>query len=209
VGVVADTTNAFSREVRPEAYIPFTLAGPANFGLMLRARSGDAAALAPSVRTAMAAIDKDQPLMDVEPVDRFISRFVAAGPKFNVVLFGVFAALGLALVTVGLYGVMANSVTRRTREIGVRIALGATLGDVVRLVVGQGARLIAIGLVLGLAGGLATARFLTALLRGVSPYDAVSTVTVAALLAAVGVLATWLPARRAAKIEPVGALRAN
>jgi ABC-type antimicrobial peptide transport system permease subunit len=157
----------------------------------------------------MAAIDRDQPLMDVEPVDRFIARFVAAGPKFNMVLFGVFAGLGLALVTVGIYGVIANSVARRTREIGIRMAMGATLGDVVRLVVGQGARLIAVGLILGLIGSFATARYLEGMLRGASPYDAASMLSVAGLLAAVGVLASWLPARRAAKIEPMGALRAE
>jgi ABC-type antimicrobial peptide transport system permease subunit len=165
--------------------------------------------LVPLVRAAIAAIDKDQPLMDVEPVDRFIARFVSAGPKFNVVLFGVFAALGLALVTVGIYGVIANAVARRTREIGVRMALGATLGDVVRMVVGQGARLVGVGLVLGLAGGFATARYLGSLLRGVTPYDSVATLIVVALLAVVGLLASWLPARRAAKIEPMGALRAE
>jgi ABC-type antimicrobial peptide transport system permease subunit len=161
------------------------------------------------VRSAIAAIDRDQPLTDIDPVDRLLARLVSAGPKFNVVLFGAFAALGLALVSVGIYGVIANAVARRTREIGVRMALGATLGDIVRLVVGQGARLIGLGLVLGLLGGLATAKYLASLLRGVSPYDAVSTVAVAALLAVVGVVASWVPARRATKIEPVGALRAE
>jgi putative ABC transport system permease protein len=209
VGVVADTTGAFTREVRPEAYIPFTLAGPSNFGVMVRPRSADATALVPAVRAAIAAIDKDQPLTDVEPVDAFIARFVAAGPKFNVVLFGVFAVLGLALVTVGIYGVIANAVARRTREIGVRMALGATLGDVVRLVVGQGVRLVGLGLVLGLAGGFAVARYVRSLLTGVSPYDPVAALTVVGLLAGVGIIATWLPARRAAKIEPMGALRAD
>jgi predicted permease len=208
-GIVGDTTGAFTREVRPEVYIPYTLRSPSNFVVTVRPRSGDAAALAPEVRAAMAAIDRDQPLMDVEPVDRFIARFVAAGPKFNMVLFGVFAGLGLALVTVGIYGVIANSVARRTREIGIRMAMGATLGDVVRLVVGQGARLIAVGLILGLIGSFATARYLEGMLRGASPYDAASMLSVAGLLAAVGVLASWLPARRAAKIEPMGALRAE
>jgi predicted permease len=208
-GVVADTTGAFTREVRPEAYIPFTLAGPANFGVLIRPRSGDPAALVPTLRAAIAAIDKDQPIMDAEPVDRFIARFVSAGPKFNVVLFGVFGALGLALVTVGIYGVIASSVARRTREIGVRMALGATVADVVRLVVGRGARLIALGLLLGVAGGLATARYLESMLRGGSPYDAVSTLIVVAVVASTGVLASWLPARRAAKIQPTDALRAE
>jgi predicted permease len=209
VGVVGDTTGAFTREVRPEAYIPITLAGPANFGVLVRSRYGDPAALVPTLRAAIAAMDKDQPIMDAEPVDRFIARFVSAGPKFNVVLFGVFGALGLALVTVGIYGVIANSVARRTHEIGVRMALGATMADVVRLVVGKGARLIAVGLVIGLVGGLATARYLESMLRGGSPYDPVSTFAVVALLAFTGILASWLPARRAARIAPIEALRAE
>jgi putative ABC transport system permease protein len=209
VGVVADTVGAFTREVRPEIYIPYTLAGPANFGVVIRARAGDPAALVPTLRAAIASIDKDQPVMDAEPVDRFIARFVSAGPKFNVILFGVFGVLGLALVTVGIYGVIANSVARRTREIGLRMALGATMSDVVRLVVGRGARLIALGLLFGAAGGLAAARYLESLLRGGSPYDPVSTLSVVALLALTGFVASWLPARRAAKIAPMDALRAE
>jgi putative ABC transport system permease protein len=209
VGVAADTTGAFTREVRPEVYVPFTLGGPANFGVVIRPRYGDAAALVPTLRAVLSAIDKDQPVVEPAPVDYFIARFVSAGPKFNVVLFSVFGALGLALVTVGIYGVTANSVARRTREIGLRVALGATMSDVVRLVVGRGARLIGIGLVLGTAGGLAAARYLEGMLRGGSPYDAVSTLAVVALLGFIGVLACWLPARRAGSIPPIDALRAE
>lgn len=207
VGVVADTRGAFSREIRPEAYIPISVVGPANFGVMLRTQSGDPAMLAPTLRAAITELDKDQPVIDVEPVDRTIARFVSAGPKFNVVLFSVFGGLGLALVTVGIYGVIANSVARRTREIGVRMALGATVGDVVRHVVGRGIRLIAIGLLAGIAGGLATVRYLQSLLQGGSPYDPISLTAVIGLLALTGILASWLPAMRAAKITPVDALR--
>jgi putative ABC transport system permease protein len=207
VGIVADTTGAFTREVRPEAYIPFTLAGPANFGVVIRPRAGDPAALVPTLRASIAALDKDQPIMDAEPVDRFIARFVSAGPKFSVVLFGVFGVLGLALVTVGIYGVIANAVARRTREIGVRMALGATVGDIVRLVVGRGVRLIALGLLLGIAGGFAAARYLASLIRGGTPYDAVSMLSVVAVLGATGLLASWIPALRAARIAPMDALR--
>lgn len=209
VGVVADTTGAFLREQRPEVYIPYTLPSPANFGLVVRSRSGDAAALVPVVREAMASIDRDQPLTDTEPIDQNIARFVVAGPRFSVILFGVFGVLGLALVSVGIYGVISNAVTRRVREFGIRMALGATLGDVVRHVVGQGARLIGLGLVLGLIGAFATARYLGSMLQDGPSFDIVSALGVAALLAAVGLLASWLPARKAAKIEPVGALRSE
>ena len=209
VGVVGDTTGAFTREIRPEAYIPFTLTGPANFAIFVRTRAGDPAALVPTVRAAITAIDKDQPITDAEPVDRLIARFVSAGPKFNVILFSVFGVLGLALVTVGIYGVIASGVARRTREIGVRIALGATFGDVIRLVVGRGARLIGLGLLLGVGGGLATARYLASLIPGGSPYDAVSTLAAFCILALTGLIASWMPARRAAKIAPMDALRAE
>lgn len=209
VGVVADTTGAFTREAHPEVYVPYTLAGPANFALVVRTRYGDPTALLSTLRTAIAAIDRDQPLVDAAPVDRFIARFVSAGPKFNVVLFGVFGAFGLALVTVGIYGVITNSVARRTREIGLRVALGATIPDVMRLVVGGAARLIALGLLLGVVAGLATARYLETMLWGGSPYDPLSTGAVVALLAVTGLLASWLPARRAARIAPMEALRAE
>ena len=209
VGVVGDTVPAFSREPRPEVYIPFTLAGPANFGIVARSRSGDAASLVPELRAAVAAIDKDQPLTDVEPVDQFIARFVVAGPKFNMVLFSVFGALGLALVSVGIYGVIANGVTRRVREIGIRMALGATLGGVVRHLVIEGARLVGLGLLLGVVGAVATTRYLGSLIGGASSNDIGLMLAVSALLAAVGLVASWIPARRAARIEPVGALRAE
>ena len=207
VGIVGDTMGAFSREVRPEAYVAFR--GAPNFALLMRPRTGDPAALVPVLRSAVASLDKDQPIMDAEPVDRFIARFVSAGPKFKVVLFGVFGALGLALVAVGIYGVIASSVARRTREIGIRVALGATLGQVVGMVVSQGARLVGFGLALGLLGSFLAGRYLATLLQGGSPYDLVSILVVAALLALVGLLATWLPARRAARVEPMGALRSE
>jgi predicted permease len=207
IGVVADTRMAFAREVRPEAYIPFTLTGPANFGVILRPQHGDPRTFVPFLRQTIAALDRDQPLMDAEPVDYFVARFVSAGPKFNVVLFGVFGGLGLALVTVGIYGVIANGVARRTREIGLRMALGATMSDVLRLVVGRGARLIGLGVLFGVGGGLLTVRYLGDLLRGGTPYDPLPTLAVIAILAVTGMLACWLPARRAARIVPMNALR--
>ncbi len=209
VGIVGDTTIAFSREVRPEAYIPFTLAGPPNFGVLIRSHSGSAKALVPVLREALASLDKDQPLTDAEPVDYFVARFVAAGPKFNVVLFSVFGLLGLALVTVGIYGLIANAVARRTREIGLRMALGATERDVTGLMVGRGVRLIGLGILVGALGGLGAARYLATLVRGASPWDPVSIIAVVAMLTATGVLACWIPARRAARIVPVNALRAE
>ena len=116
VGVVGDTRAYYAKEITPEAYIPFTLSGPANFALVMRPKAGDPKALVPLLRAAIAELDKDQPVMDTQPVDDFIARYVSAGPKFSVVLFGAFGFLGLALVAVGVYGVIGepDSRTRRT-----------------------------------------------------------------------------------------------
>jgi predicted permease len=210
VGVVADTTSAFSRESPPEAYIPFTLAGgPPDFAVVARPKYGEATSLVSTIRAAVSAADKDQPVMEAEPVDLLIARFVSAGPKFNVVLFSVFGVLGLALATVGIYGVIASAVARRTREIGVRMALGATMADVMRLVVAKGARLIAFGIVIGLCGAIALGRYLESMLEGGSPYDPLSIVSVVCVLALTGIAASCVPARRAARIPPADALRAE
>jgi predicted permease len=207
IGVVGDTKIPFGRQDFPEAYIPFTLSGPETFAVVIRAKTGNPRALVPVLRAAMAELDKDQPLMDAEPVDYFIARYVAAGPKFSVVLFGAFGFLGLALVTVGIYGVIANAVARRTREIGLRMAVGATVADVMRMVIGRGVRLIAFGVVLGVFGGLGAAGYLETLLRGGTPYDPLSLMAVIAVLAITGIVACWVPARRAARIAPMDALR--
>jgi len=207
VGVVGDTRTYYSKEVIPEAYIPFTLSGPANFSILMRPKAGDPQALVPILRAAIRELDKDQPVMDTEPVDSFIARYVSAGPKFSVVLFGSFGFLGLALVTVGIYGVIANAVARRTREIGLRMAVGATMADVTRMVIGRGVRLIALGVVVGVAGGLGVAGYLETLLRGGTPYEPASLMAVIAVLAVTGIVACWLPARRATRIAPMDALR--
>ncbi|MCW5966582.1 MAG: ABC transporter permease [Bryobacterales bacterium] len=207
VGVVSDTQGAFTRESRPEVYIPVTLAAPANFALAARARTGDGSALASIVRAEVSAIDKDQPVMDAEPIDRFIARYVVAGPKFGVVLFGIFGVLGLALVTVGIYGVISNGVARRVREFGIRMALGATVTDVIRDVVLQASRLIGLGLIAGLAGAVVASRYLGSLFRDADQVQLVPALAGCVLLIAVGLFASWVPARRAGRIEPVSALR--
>jgi ABC-type antimicrobial peptide transport system permease subunit len=130
-----------------------------------------------------------------------------ARSRFDAWLFGFLAGLALLLTAIGVYGLLSFSVKRRTSEIGTRMALGASRGDVLRLVLKQGVGLIAIGLVLGLAGALATTRFLASLLFGVRATDASSFLGVSALLIAVGLLASYLPARRATKVDPMVALR--
>jgi ABC-type antimicrobial peptide transport system permease subunit len=122
-------------------------------------------------------------------------------------MFGAFAVIALVLAAVGVYGVISYAVSQRTQEIGVRVALGAQRGDVVRLIVAQGATLGGIGIAIGLIGALLVTRFLRTLLFGVSPFDVPSFAGVAAMLAAIALLASYLPARRAAKVDPVEALR--
>ena len=130
-----------------------------------------------------------------------------AGPRFNLLLFTVFAVLGLTLALFGVYGVVANSVSQRTREIGIRIAMGANARQVIGMVLRGGAKLLGIGIALGLAGSLASVRVLSGLVRNVSTFDTYSFVAVTALLFGAGLLASFVPARRAARVDPVTALR--
>ncbi len=159
VGVVHDTLNrGITDAILPEVYIPYSLAGAANRVVVQTA--GDPAAVTRAVVERVYAIDPDQPVTDVRTIEAFLNEFIYAGPRFNVVLLSVFAALGLVLSVVGVYGVMAHTVTQQTREIGVRIALGADPGSVGRMVVRSGAALLLIGVAVGLAGSVFAARLL-------------------------------------------------
>jgi putative ABC transport system permease protein len=159
------------------------------------------------VRAQVYAIDKDQPVMDVRTGSQFLSEFVLARPRFNLFLLGVFAVIGLALASIGVYGVISHNVARQTQEIGVRMALGAAFGNILAMVLGRGVRLIAVGIALGLAGSFVLTRYLQQQLWRVSTFDAVSFVGASALLLGIGLLACWWPARRAARVDPLTALR--
>jgi putative ABC transport system permease protein len=166
----------------------------------------DPATLAPAIREAVLAVDPEQPVARIRTLDE-IAGTLGAERRFNTLLLALFSGVALVLAAIGTYGVMAYSVTRRTREIGVRIALGARPADVLRMVLGQGGRLVAVAIVIGLAGAIAGGRLLASQLFEVSATDPRTLAAGAATLSAFALLACYLPARRAMRVEPLVALR--
>ena len=167
---------------------------------------GDPQALVAALRNQVMQIDPEQPIFDVLTMSQMVDRFVAQ-PRFNMVLLGLFAGLALLLASIGIYGVVSYSVSQRTREIGVRMALGARPADVLRMVLGQGAKLAGFGLLAGVIASLAVTRFLASMLFGVSATDPLTFFSIALLLTAVTLLASYIPARRATRVDPIEALR--
>ena len=170
--------------------------------------SGDVAALAPAIRRAIWSVDKDQPIVRVATMEQLLATSEAQR-EFALILFEAFAIIALILAATGIYGVISGSVTERIREIGVRSALGATRANVVAMILKQGMSLTGLALLIGLAGAMATSRALVTLLFDVGPLDAATYVGVVALLVCVSALACWLPAWRAAKVDPSQTLRAE
>jgi len=208
VGVVGDVRSAgLAADPGSAVYIPSTLAPRSTMKLFVRTAS-DPLALAGAVRETIWQVDRDLPISDLAALPQVVAADVAR-PRFLSVLLALFGALALTLAAVGLYGVVAYGVGQRTHEIGIRMALGAGRGRVLRGVVGQGMRWTLLGLALGLAGAFAATRLLAGLLFGVAPTDAVTFAGVALLLAAAAALASWVPARRAAATDPLTALRSE
>jgi putative ABC transport system permease protein len=173
--------------------------------LVVRAR-GDAATLAPAIRQAIWSVDKDQPIVRVATMDNLLAKS-AAERRFALILFETFGLAALVLVATGIYGVLAGSVSVRTREIGVRLALGASRGEILRLVLREGMTLTLLGAVLGLTGAVVATRALITSLFGISRLDPITYLGVLALLTGVSVIACWIPAWRATKVDPLVALR--
>jgi putative ABC transport system permease protein len=162
--------------------------------------------LVASLRTALATLDKDLAIGDVRTMGQSMTASMAQ-PRFNALLLSTFAALALLLAAVGLYGIVSYSVVQRTREIGVRIALGARAGDVHRLVLRRTLLLLAFGILAGTAGALAVTRLMAGLLFEVAPWDPAAFTAGSVVLASVAIVAAYLPARRAARVDPMTALR--
>ena len=207
VGVVGDVKQGpLETAANAHTYEPYAqLGAPLSLRVAVRGQ-GDSAGLAADVRTAVWSLDRQLALGSVRTMDEVISRSTASR-RFSLVLVGAFAVLALTLAAIGIYAVLAYTVARRTHEIGVRMALGARSGDVVRLVLGQGLQFTAIGIVFGVAGALVLMRFLESLLYEVRPTDPPTLVVVLLLLVSVSVAASYLPARRAMRVDPMVALR--
>lgn len=206
VGVVGNERfHGVAAEAPPAAYPPLAHTPMATATLLLRA-AGDPAGLVPALREAVRALDPEVALYEVETLDRTLSRSISQ-PRFTTALLGTFAALALLLAVIGVYGVLSYAVAQRTREIGIRVALGARRGEIVRLVVAQGMAPVLAGLALGLAAAFAGARLLSGILFEVAPTDPLAFTLVVPVLGAASLLAAWLPARRAARVDPMTALR--
>jgi putative ABC transport system permease protein len=206
VGVVGDVKHyGLDQTTTLQTYEPFTQQTFSSMSLVVRT-AGDPTQATAAIRNAVLELDKDQPIANIKTLEQLVSTSIAQ-QKFSMSLLGVFAAVALALAAVGIYGVLSYAVTQRTHEIGIRMALGAGRRDVLRLVVGQGMRLTLIGVSVGLVAALALTRLMSTMLFGVSVTDPLTFSSIALLLAAIALLACWIPARRAAKVDPMVALR--
>jgi len=211
VGVVGDVKHdGLDAEAPPEMYVSYLQPLLQNFGIppmFLVVRSADDPLnLIAAVQSEVLALDKNQPVYRVATMDQLVSSSMAER-RFQMILFGIFAAIALLLAAIGIYGVISTTVAQRTHEIGIRVALGARSSDVMRLVVGQGMALALIGVAAGLAGALALTRLMSMLLFGVSTTDPATYASIAMLLMIVALLACYIPARRATKVDPMVALR--
>ena len=205
IGVIADVKhNGLDGEPSLETYVTFPQLPVPYMNVAVRA--SDPTSLAAAVRREVQAIDKDQPIYDVSTMGKILSESVAPR-RLSMVLFSLFAAVALMLAAVGIYGVMSYSVTQRTREIGIRMALGANHTNVVQMIVRQGMTLTLVGIGIGLAAAFGLSRLMSSLLYGVSVTDPLTFVAISLLLAAVALLANYVPARRATKVDPMVALR--
>ena len=211
VGVVSDIRNFGPvEEPRPEVYRPFRQAGQgsSSFAIMVRARRGDPLALTPAVRAAIRSTEQQVAITDVRSMPQVISQSTSRD-RFYLIMLGTFAGVAIVLAVAGIYGVLSYVVAQRTREFGIRSALGSTATDTVALVTREGLALIAVGVALGLVGAIASTRLLSAMLYGVSPLDRPTWAATTLTLVVVGLMATLVPALRATRADPLLAIRSE
>ncbi|QSQ21930.1 ABC transporter permease [Pyxidicoccus parkwayensis] len=209
VGIVDDVREwALDRPTPPMAYYSLYQVGSQGLSLAVRAKAGNPESLRSAIEAELHAVDANVPLFNVAPMVKLVDESIGSR-RLSALLMSLFGGTALLLAALGISGVIGYSVAQRTREMGIRMALGAARGDVMSLVLGQGLRLAAMGVAVGLVLSLGLARLLSALLYGVTAYDPWTFVGVAALLAGVALVATWLPARRATKVDPIIALRSE
>ena len=209
VGVVGDVTLAsLNGEFRPAIYLPFAQLPVGALTFVVRAAGGEPEGLGRAVEGVVRAVDPNQPVSDIRPLDEVVARSLLR-PRVASAALGLFAAAALLLAAIGVYGVVAYGVSQRRGEFGVRLALGAQPGDVVRLVLRQSMTMVLGGVVVGAALAVPLSSTLRSLLFGVGPGDPLTLAAVAALLVLAGVLASYVPARRGTRVDPVSALRAE
>jgi putative ABC transport system permease protein len=207
IGLVADAKNRGLQDPpEPEIWVPYTVTGSAFRGILVRTAK-EPLAMMNAVEHEIWATDANVALTLTGTLEGYISQFSYAGPRFGFFLMMIFGAIGLVLVTIGVYSVLAYTTARRTQEIGIRMALGAKSSDVQGMVIRMGLRLVGIGVGLGLIASLALGRVIATQLWGVSAYDPWTLVSVPVVLLITGLVACWLPARRAARVDPLVALR--
>ncbi|MSU49220.1 MAG: ABC transporter permease [Opitutus sp.] len=206
IGVVGHVENyGIGQESRVQLYFPYRQSSPGSVSFVVRTVQ-EPAALTPALRAAMREIEPTLPVYAIRTMDELFD-FTVVNQRIMLTLLSVFAGLALLLAAIGLYGVLTYLVAQRTREIGIRMALGATAASVRRLILGQGLKLAALGLGAGIVASLGLARLMESVLYGVSPYDPLSITAVSILLVVIGVIASWVPAQRATRIDPNEALR--
>jgi len=207
VGVFANAKNRGLQDApNPEMLVPYTVTGFGERGIVVRT-SGDPLTALKAVRREIRTVDPNVAVAMPGDMQMYLKRFSFSQPRFGMILMGIFAAIGLVLVAIGIYGVMAFSVSARTHEIGIRVAVGAQTGQILANVLGRGTRLIAIGFLVGLAASFAVTRLFASQLFGISATDPIALASALAVVTIAGLAACYFPARRASRVDPLVALR--
>jgi predicted permease len=208
VGVVGDVLQRRpGQPAAPQLFVPFAQWTTRSVQIVVRA-AAEPLALASAIRAGVHEVDRHLPIADLITLERMVEQSITR-PRFYAASLGLFACVALSLAATGIFGVVAYTVSQRTREIGIRVALGARRRDVLGLVMGQGLRMALLGVALGVGGALGLTRVLERLLYGIKPADPLTFATVTLVLVAAALLACWLPARRAARVDPMVALRSE